>query len=331
MNGKDKAAVTFDYGKTIGIDVNRELLAWARDDGKCPGYFGEGVVVRDNFVFNHGQIGYEISGNWVTVQNNRNERAFLKSAAGDVVTLDGWEPAGKDTDTRSRAFDLAGRNLWVDGNRFNNTGSAPGKDGEGIVGRPRDGTSIFSWAITHNVHTRGDGAAGGMGGLDADCQGLLIGWNQTPGWVGDMTERKDVKLTDCAFVANKCERVAPDDKAAKALGVPAPLTAAGALVAPTKVTVAAYMGDAVKVDWEGASEGAVGFRVERRIAGGKWQVIAYRPPRPQGDPENPPMWIDFTAPAGKDLTYRVVAIDADDNDKGASEPSEAVSLPSITR
>jgi hypothetical protein len=326
-SAKEKSKVLFDYGKTIGVDVNKELLTGARVDGSCPGYFEEGVVVRDNYVFNHGHTGYNISGSWVTITGNRNERAFLRSN-GDVVTLDGWEAAGKDSDNRSRAFDLAGRNLWIDGNHFNNTGSSPGKDGEGIVARQRDGTPILSWAITHNIHTRGDGSAGGMGGLDADCQGLLIAWNQTPGWVGDLTDRKDVKLTDCAFVGNKCERIVPD---AKKLGLPAPLTAGGTLVAPTKVTAAVYQNDAVQIDWEGASEGAIGFRVERRIAGGKWQVIAYRPSRPQADPENPPTWIDFTAPPGKELTYRVVAIDADDTDKGASEPSEAVTLVSALR
>ncbi len=100
-----------------------------------------------------------------------------------------------------------------------------GRRGDRLPGA--EGTPIFSWAITHNVHTRGDGSAGGIGGLDADCHGLFIAWNQTPGWVGDMTDRKDVKMTDCAFVANKCDRVTPDDKAAAKLGVPAPLTAAG--------------------------------------------------------------------------------------------------------
>ena len=218
---KEKSTVVFDYGKTIGIDVNKELLAGARDDGACPGYFEEGVVVRDNYVYNHGHTGYNISGSWVTVAGNRNERAFLRQGD-DVLTLDGYNAAGKDSDNRSRAFDLAGRNLWIDGNRFNNTGSSPGKDGEGIVCRAREGTPIFSWAITHNVHTRGDGSAGGIGGLDADCHGLFIAWNQTPGWVGNMTDRKDVKMTDCAFVANKCDRVTPDDKAAAKLGVPAP-------------------------------------------------------------------------------------------------------------
>ena len=71
----------------------------------------------------------------------------LVDVGGDeVLTLDGWEAAGKDSDNRSRAFDLAGRNLWIDGNRFNNTGSSPGKDGEGIVCRAREGTPVYTTA-----------------------------------------------------------------------------------------------------------------------------------------------------------------------------------------
>ncbi|MDB5312951.1 MAG: hypothetical protein JWO38_7153 [Gemmataceae bacterium] len=104
--------------------------------------------------------------------------------ASGMVTLDGWEVPRPTADNLARAFDLAGRNLWVDGNRFTNTGATPGTGGEGIVCRGPGGTPVDSWAITHNTHTRGVGLAGGMGGWDVDCQGLLVGWNQTPGWVG---------------------------------------------------------------------------------------------------------------------------------------------------
>jgi hypothetical protein len=168
--------ILFDYGKTLGIDVNKELLAWAHDEGRCPGYFEEGVVVRDNFVYNHGHKGYNVAGTWVTIVGNTNQRDFLRQ--GDNVhglglspwtlTVDGWEVAGPGTDNLSRAFDLAGRNLWVDGNRFDNTGSAPGSDGEGIVCRPADGTPIYSWALTHNTHTRGIGSPGLLGTVDGD-------------------------------------------------------------------------------------------------------------------------------------------------------------------
>jgi hypothetical protein len=332
--GKQGTTILLDYGKTLGIDINKELLTYARNDGTCPGYFEEGVVVRDNYVFNHGHKGFNIAGNWVSITGNNNDRAFLRQ--GDDVygapfwtlTLDGWQAAGANTDNLSRAFDLAGRNLWIDGNRFNNTGSSPGNDGEGIICRPPDATQLFSWAITHNVHTRGSGVAGGMGGADADCHGLLIAWNETPGWVGNATKRKDVKMADCAFVANKCDHVVPDDKTVAGLGIRAPLTARppGAPTSPTKVTAEVYQDDAVKVAWTGSSDNAVGFRVERRIAEGKWQPIAYRPPRPQGDSDNPPEWVDFTAPPGKELTYRVVALGTDDSDAAASAPTGAIML-----
>jgi hypothetical protein len=332
---KAPSMVQFDYGKTIGIDVNKELLTFARADGTCPGYFEEGVVVRDNYVFNHGHTGYSVAGKWVTIAGNNNDRFFLRQGddvyglgPSGVLTLDGWEAAGPESDNRSRAFDLAGRNLWVHGNRFRNTGSAPGKDGEGIFGRTATGTLLYSWALTHNVHTRGTGSAGGIGGGDADCHGLLIAWNQTAGWVGNAVKRKDVKMADCAFVANKCERTLPDEKTIAGLGVPAPLTAnpAGAPEPPTKVTAAVYQDDAVQVTWTAGSGSAIGFRVERRLGEGKWQVIAYRPPRLQGDADNPAAWVDFTAPPGKELTYRVVAVNANDTDEGASKATEAVTL-----
>jgi hypothetical protein len=332
---KDRPSVLlFDYGKTCGIDVNKGLLAAARQDGRCPGYFAEGVVVRDNFVFNHGHTGYSVSGTWVTVAGNTNDRAFLRQGddvyglgPSGVLTLDGYEVVGRDTDTRSRAFDLAGRNLWIDHNRFSNTGSSPG-GGEGIVGRGEEGTPVFSWAVTHNTHTRGAGSPGGLGGYDADCHGLLIAWNQAGGWVGNWVKRGDTRMADCAFVANKCDRALPDPGTVRRFDLTAPLTAspAGPPSPPAKVAAAVYQGDAVEITWAGGGRGALGFRVERRIAGGKWQVIAYRPPRLQGDPDNPQAWVDFTAPRGKELTYRVVAVGADDTDKGASPPTEAITI-----
>jgi len=326
--------VQFDNAKTCGIDINKELLIAAREDGTCSGYFEPGIVVRDNKVYNHGHTGYSVAGTWVTIAGNHNERAVLRAGdpPGTVLTLNGYEVVGPDSDSRSRAFDLSGRNLWVHDNHSANTGTMPGIDREAILDRPAAGTPIFSWALTHNVHKQGNGPPGSgfMGGADVDCHGLFIFRNETSGGVGNLVKRKDLKMTDCAFVANKCERVLPDDKTVKDRGLAAPLTgnAAGTLAPPTKVMAEVYEDDAVKITWApAASDNAIGYRVERRIAGGKWQGIAYRPPRPQGDEDNPPAWVDFTAPPGKELTYRVVAINSDDNDKGASEPTGSVTLP----
>ena len=96
--------------------------------------------------------------------------------------------------------------------------------------------------------------------------------------------------------------------------------------APTKVTAKVYEEDAVEVSWTDVADNEVGFRVERRIGDGKWQVIAYRPPHLEDASENPQSWVDFTAPTVKDMPYRVVAINADDDDKGASSATETVRL-----
>jgi len=49
------------------------------------------------------------------------------------------------------------------------TGSVPGNDGEGIVCRPAMGTQVLSWGDHAQYPHGGNGSAGGLGGLDADC------------------------------------------------------------------------------------------------------------------------------------------------------------------
>jgi hypothetical protein len=83
---------------------------------------------------------------------------------------------------------------------------------------------------------------------------------------------------------------------------------------------------AIMVTWQDTSDTELGFRVERRIDRGKWAVIAYRPPRTQGHERNPQAWLDVLAPPARRIEYRVVALDAADSDKAASEPSGPVTL-----
>jgi hypothetical protein len=88
------------------------------------------------------------------------------------------------SDNLARAFDLAGENLWIDSNRYNNTGSSPGNDGEGIVCQAHGGTHINSWAVTHNV---GSGRGNGRGYILAwaiKVQGLLIAFNEISAQLG---------------------------------------------------------------------------------------------------------------------------------------------------
>jgi hypothetical protein len=63
-------------------------------------------------------------------------------------------------------------------------------------------------------------------------------------------------------------------KTIASLGLPAPLTAnpPNSSTPPAQVTAKIYKGDAVHITWTDASARAVGYRVERRMGEGKWQV-----------------------------------------------------------
>ena len=101
----------------------------------------------------------------------------------------------------------------------------------------------------------------------------------------------------------------------------------GVPTAPKHVTAQIYEGDAVKITWHDASDNEIGFRVQRTTDGsGIWTTIAYRPPQIDRAAANTPAWIDFLAPPGIPLAYRVVAISKEDNDKSASEVTPTVTL-----
>jgi hypothetical protein len=332
--------VMFDYGMTMGIDINKDLLGQVRQKGTVPGYFEEGVLVRDNYVWNHGNKGFNISGGWAVVQDNHNERTFLASGddvygvgGGWTLTMDGYMVSNATDDNLARAFDMAGRNLWIDRNSYNNTGSTPGNDGEGILCQLHGGTHVHSWAVTHND---GSGKPGYIGAWNVDCLGLLIAWNKTPTapWTGAVVFSKD-HLADCAFVANSLrgcpDRAKPPRDLANRTDLNWPLldNPPGAVKAPRDVKAQLYEGDGVKITWTDAANNEIGFRVDRQIGdlpigGGKWTTIAYRPPRIQGHANNPQAWVDFFAPPGKQVRYRVAAVNADDGDQGASPPTPSV-------
>jgi hypothetical protein len=102
---------------------------------------------------------------------------------------------------------------------------------------------------------------------------------------------------------------------------------AGALVPPTQVEAVPQGQDAVRISWADAGETEVAYRVDRSIAGGPWTAVAYRPVQKDHHEANPPVWVDFTAPGGKALRYRVVSVNSKDNDEGASQPTPAITLP----
>ena len=311
--------VLFDYNRVMGIDVNKGLLACVqaglKDLREPQGYFEEGIVVRDNFVFNHGHKGFDVSGQWVTIRNNRNERAYLRGGADRHgskdwrLTLDGYVEScgggdGNISDNYCRPFDVAGRYLWIEGNTYGNLGSSPGNDGEAICCQGHNGTPWHSWAVTHNRMDDQKPKGGAIFAYGIDTLGALIAWNKATelGYMGGHNTRR----ADIAFVGNdlKLLRLCPEAVTQPAPGTPAPPTDVRAAITPA--------GDAVRITWKDASDNEVGFRVERRIGEGPWHTIAYRPPRIQGAKENPQEWVDHLASPGKPLSYRVVAINAAD-------------------
>lgn len=337
--GEHTSTVLWDYGKTCGIDVNKELWgAYAADDAA---YRAKGIVVRDNWVYNHGHKGYNLSGEWVTIQNNHNERDYLtetipatySNLSGNYeLTLDGYtesQPGGSGSwsDNLARAIDLSGQALWIDANSYNNLGSDPGNDGEGILCQAHGGTQLNSWALTNNQHLAGGGEPGYMGGYDVMNYGHFSAWNTTQGWVGH-TKAESNDLIDCAFVANNASGGVRTEYG----GVGDFVTSdpAGTLSAPANVTAQALSTDAyhsAEITWEDTTTAEVAFRIDRKIGtSGTWTPIAYRPRKSIGAPQNEQRWIDYTAPTGVDVFYRVAAIDSNDGDTALSTETAAVTL-----
>jgi hypothetical protein len=326
--------VMWDYNRTMGIDVNKELLGLMQEPiykARAGGYYEEGVVVRDNWVFNHGHKGFSLGGRWMTVRDNRNDRLLLRGGkdvlgvkAGWTLTLDGFIEScggggGMISDNLARAFDVAGACVWIDGNTFDNTGSSPGNDGEGISCQLHGGTDVASWTITRN---RGSGGGNGKGFIlsyNVPVRGFLIAWNETTGQLGGRNAQPE---EDAVYVANKAAGVVGSGGQNPPQGAPA---------APTNVSVERYQDDAVRIAWTDAADNEIGFRVQRSLDGGAtWTTIAYRPPQIQKSELNSPVWIDFLAPPGKPLAYRVAALDAADNDAAAGPASPAIVVPRPT-
>jgi hypothetical protein len=153
------ASIYYDYGYQIGIDVNKQLVS--QRTNRCNlvngPYYEPGVIIKDNWVFNHGNKGYEFCGKWTTVKNNVNHRFYLGSGtsryglpAGWILTRDGYNVSNQIDDNMSRAMDFGGWNLWMHNNYYNNTGSDPGNDGEGLLIQRHGVVENFSYALTYN-------------------------------------------------------------------------------------------------------------------------------------------------------------------------------------
>ena len=327
--------VLFDYNKTTGIDVNKAMLGLMNkklhaDGTRTRGYWEEGVTIVDNYVYNHGGLGFSVSGKWCVIKRNCNERRYCSEhrdiyggLGGWRLTLDGFRESaagggGEVMDNMSRGYEICGMNLCVSHNWFNNTGSNPGGDGEGIWWQPFAGTHFVSSAVVHNEWVKGEGKAGPTTAYDANVMGGLFAWNNVPGTVG-LLVRRNKDFSDLAIVANKAGQVGSVDIAVTA-------DPPGKLKPPTAVKAGTYADDAVRITWQDAFDGEVGYRVDRSIAGGRWTAIAYRPPQKEKHELNEPAWVDFMAPPGHELRYRVASLNSKDDDSGASSATPPMTL-----
>lgn len=283
------ATIYYDYGYQIGIEANKQLVS--QRDNRCNlvtgPYYEPGLIIKDNWVFNHGNKGYEFCGKWATCQNNVNYRYELLSGvsryglpSGWTLTRDGYNVSNQIDDNMSRAWDFGGWNLWLDKNWYNNTGSNPGNDGEGLLIQRHGGVEAFSFAYTRNRQGPG-GEPGYIAPYDVHCIGLFQAWNKQRGSVGVVAARNN-RLEDISVVENINLQGTP----VVASGVGSanqgdfldacPTTVTGAPSGVTATPDNTYK--AMIVSWNDNSSNEVAFRVDRRLSpNDPWVTIAYRP------------------------------------------------------
>ena len=342
------ADILFNYGQQGGIDINKQLVSLRsnRCNLDSGAFYETNIVLKDNYVYNMGGKGYEVSGKWVVVENNINNRDYLDRNASRVgltgnytLTLDGYLVAIPTDDNLSRAFDFGGQNLWIHKNWYQFTGSDPGNDGEGLLIQRHGGVECFSWAWTYNGQGNiQPGELGGIAPWDVHCIGLFQGWNRTYGSVGIINVRSN-EIQDAASVENMSGNGSPKpaSRPQNAGNLRDFLTTCPTGTVQPPINVVATTVDslrAIDVTWEDNSTEEVAFRVDRRIVGSAdWQTIAYRPRNEtggqfaySGDDNGPTMaacihtsrdlneqrWLDYQAPIGIAVEYRVAAITCTD-------------------
>lgn len=359
VNGRDNKQMMlnvpqlFDPAKHVGFDIGKGILGLVTkaqrhslDDYSC--FYEPNIIVRDCYVYNHGHKGYEISGRWVKVLNNVNDRDFLSGGTipepsspnkidhiGDAkevygltdkisykirsgkstVTVEGEEGhyiarlsslrgTNQSDDNMSRAFDMGGHNVWIDGNSFWNTGSWPGNDGEGILGQRSGEIEAFSWATTNNeaIITKSNPwpKSGYMATYDMHTIGALWYGNkgEHPEWsAGVWARMNNDKAEEVAVINNVNGNGEPgsgDFIDSKNTGTVGPLwktsnAPVSGIKAPTDVKAVLNEKEGyVEISWNPDytidgdvvvdNSNEVGYRVERRKEGkDDWTVIAYRP------------------------------------------------------
>ncbi|MGC9341993.1 MAG: fibronectin type III domain-containing protein [Bacteroidales bacterium] len=269
--------LVFDYADVNSIDVNKTYLNITSNKlSQTGGYWEKGVIIKDNWFYNHGRKGMDVSGYWTIIRNNHNERDYLQEGddvyglgGGWELTLDGYNESGGSSDNESRAYDMAGKALWIDGNSWNNTGSNPGNDGESILCQAHGGTQIHSWAVTHNKYAASynESNKGYLSGYDVSNYGMLVAWNDTKGSVGNLNGKDGDQLIDCAFIASGSYEsvVISGDHSILDTITKCP---SGSQVPPVNVNAVAVEDSSyIRIQWKDNGDNEIGFRVDRKESG----------------------------------------------------------------
>jgi hypothetical protein len=199
-NAANRKWLIYDYANAIGIDVNKNLVSACANRAlvnQQEGFYEPNVIVRDNWIYNHGNKGIDVAGTWVVVKGNVNYRHHLGLSNGysylatdnnkqTHYAFDGWSYSTSESssDLLARFIDYGGHNVWFDDNRWCGTGSR-GNDGEGILAQRNNGIEVYSVAITNNKQANlNNGELGYIGPYDVYVVGLFQGWNNIMGSVG---------------------------------------------------------------------------------------------------------------------------------------------------
>jgi len=345
----------FDYGNGIGIDCNKSAATGFYNrcdvDGDpkyTPLFYAPDVIVKDNFVYNHGNKGFELSGKWMIAQGNVNYKEYLgyKSVYPGVSDADCLQN-GSDgacftnesaADFQCRAFDLAGMCMWGDNNRFRGMGSL-GNDGEGFLFQRHNGVEAFSAAFTNNENRALDNPSENTSYIapyNVHCIGFMTAWNKTPGNVGFYVKAGDY-IADASTLSNIGSLWVPD-AAATVADFQQDCPTANTAGAPTIDSIIRdNTKKVIRIYYKDNTANEVGFRIERREVGlTPWHLLVYRPrqetggnwtltvndatanygptPRSQCSATmnfNPQEWQDYMYNPSISYEYRVIAMTCD--------------------
>lgn len=292
--------VLFDYGYSLGIDVNKSLWSFVNNvcdiDDPNAMYYQENIVIRDNWVYNHGHKGFEFTGKWAVIKNNVNARDFhgksipYSNLGGQ--NIDGYvnhsnadfHTSESVDDNMSRAYDFGGWNLWLDNNRWGATGSSFANDGEGMLVQRHNGVEVFSFAYTHNLKQPGvRGDPGYIAPYDVHVVGMLHFDNIQPGGTGvskvqnnfvqDVTvveNYKDTSRTTQPGTGQTGPNVCSGDKLERC--------PPGNPKAPSMSLDFNKVEGYVDILYTDSSQVEIGFRIDRKAGNEtEWTTIAYRP------------------------------------------------------